>query len=373
MPVRILYILSTLSRCGPVNLLYSIINHLDRDEFEPHVLTLSPEGRESLRQHFEALNVRHDSLGMSRTEWWLKGQSQLRQRIQQLNPHLIHTHGFRADTGVVRAGFNRHCATIHNDPHIDYPLEYGKISGWLLAERHMRTIKAIPHPVAVSKTISQALSRRIGSTVQTIQNGIDMDYYTPAELGERTRFRHDLGIHDKETVFVYAGRFIRRKNPDHLVRAFMKVGSTIDAKLLMLGDGALLEQCRSIADDSVIFTGDVADVRRYLSASDVFVSSSSGEGLPLAVIEAMSMGLTVLLSDIPSHREIADVSDSAVKLFAVNNLDELAALLLKCTSMDVSHSSADAQASVREHFSANAMSANYQRFYRDIGRFRDRA
>lgn len=372
MPVRVLYILSTLARCGPVNLLYSIIKHLDRDEFEPHVLTLSPEVRESLRHQFEALNVRHDSLDMNRTEWWLKGQSRLRHRIEQLDPHIIHTHGFRADTGVVRTGFNRHCATIHNDPHIDYPLEYGKISGWLLAERHLRTIQSIPHPVAVSKTISQALFKRIGYSVHSIQNGIDVDYYAPAPPEERARFRHTLGIQDEEIVFVYAGRFIRRKNPEHVVRAFMKVAPTIKAKLLMLGDGELLEQCRSIADDSVIFTGDVFDVRMYFSASDAFVSSSSGEGLPLAVIEAMSMGLPVLLSDIPSHREIAEVSDSGVKIFAIDNLDELAALILKCISMDLSHSSADVRANVREHFSANAMSAGYQKFYRDIGRSRDR-
>lgn len=368
MPVRILYILSTLTRCGPVNLLYSIIKHLDRDEFEPHVLTLSPEVRGSLRHQFEALNVRLDSLDMNRTEWWLKGQSRLRQRIEQLDPHIIHTHGFRSDTGVVRTGFNKHCATIHNDPHIDYPLEYGRISGWLLAERHLRIIQSIPHPVAVSKVISEALSKRIGGSVHLIQNGIDVDYYTPAPPEERTRFRHSLGIQDEEIVFVYAGRFIRRKNPEHIVRAFMKVCSTIKAKLLMLGDGELLAQCRNIAGDTVIFAGDVADVRMYLSASDVFVSSSFGEGLPLAVIEAMSMGLPVLLSDIPSHREIFSVGNAFVQLFSLSNLDDLMLLLYRIRSLELSELSIKARDCVLKEFSSNAMVESYQKVYHRLAK-----
>jgi glycosyltransferase involved in cell wall biosynthesis len=53
----------------------------------------------------------------------------------------------------------------------------------------------------------------------------------------------------------------------------------------------------------VTFAGEVADAARLLAAFDVFAAPSRKEGLPLAVVEAMALGLPVVASDIPAHRE----------------------------------------------------------------------
>lgn len=58
---------------------------------------------------------------------------------------------------------------------------------------------------------------------------------------------------------------------------------------------------------SVVFHGFVDNVVPWLQASDLFVSASASEGMPLAVLEALSCGLPALLSDIPPHREIRDI------------------------------------------------------------------
>ncbi len=51
------------------------------------------------------------------------------------------------------------------------------------------------------------------------------------------------------------------------------------------------------------------DVFHYFEQSDLFVSTSWGEGLPVAVLEAMACRLPVILSDIPPHQEIAESVD----------------------------------------------------------------
>ena len=69
------------------------------------------------------------------------------------------------------------------------------------------------------------------------------------------------------------------------------------------------------------FHGFSPDVVSWLQAADLFVSASRSEGMPLAVLEALSCGCPALLSDIAPHCEIAeDVQDqSCVRLFDATN------------------------------------------------------
>ena len=64
-----------------------------------------------------------------------------------------------------------------------------------------------------------------------------------------------------------------------------------------------------INDDLVptgeLAVGDFEDVRPWMGAADLFVAPSLSEGMPNAVLEAMAMGLPLVLSDIPGHREAA--------------------------------------------------------------------
>jgi glycosyltransferase involved in cell wall biosynthesis len=53
-----------------------------------------------------------------------------------------------------------------------------------------------------------------------------------------------------------------------------------------------------------VFPGEVTDAAQFFPAFDVYVAPSAKEGLPLAVLEAMALGVPVLASDIPAHREV---------------------------------------------------------------------
>jgi glycosyltransferase involved in cell wall biosynthesis len=86
-------------------------------------------------------------------------------------------------------------------------------------------------------------------------------------------------------------------------------------------------------EDRVRFTGVIPreEVYRELLEGDLFISGSRWEGLPIAVLEAMALSRPVLLSDIPSHREIAELGGAVPVLphdldAWVRALGEIAAL-----------------------------------------------
>ncbi|MEM7067039.1 MAG: glycosyltransferase family 4 protein [Cyanobacteria bacterium P01_B01_bin.77] len=110
---------------------------------------------------------------------------------------------------------------------------------------------------------------------------------------------------------VSVGRLIKIKNIFTLLNAFHQ-GALESAKLVFVGEGNLRSKLTETVSalglqGRVKMTGLVSrdDVFRHCAQADVFVSTSRGEGLPVAVIEGMASGCPVILSDIPPHREVA--------------------------------------------------------------------
>jgi glycosyltransferase involved in cell wall biosynthesis len=86
-----------------------------------------------------------------------------------------------------------------------------------------------------------------------------------------------------------------------------------DVRLWMIGDGPLEVSLRKLSDElglneCVIFFGEQADVSPFMLAADLFVISSITEGLPVSLLEAMSVGLPAVVTDVGGMGEIARLS-----------------------------------------------------------------
>ena len=125
----------------------------------------------------------------------------------------------------------------------------------------------------------------------------------------------------------------------------------------------MMRECRRIAKDqpNIFFRGWVKDIAPYLIAGDAYVSASRSEGLPNAVLEALSWGLPVYLSDIPSHQDILGNRPDAGHLFSLQDSEQLLTLLNNF-SPSVCASTA-ARHIVTKHLNASRMSFDYQRRY----------
>ncbi len=114
---------------------------------------------------------------------------------------------------------------------------------------------------------------------------------------------------------VAVGRLEPVKDHATLLRAFA-AGAGDASRLVIIGAGSREEEVKAqVAElglsEHVEMTGLIPrdEVFRRCAAADVLVSTSLGEGLPVAVIEAMATGCPVILSEIPPHREVADGED----------------------------------------------------------------
>jgi glycosyltransferase involved in cell wall biosynthesis len=140
---------------------------------------------------------------------------------------------------------------------------------------------------------------------RVIPNGVDVGRLTAGAL-ERDDARAELKLPEKAIVVGTVARFDEVKRLDVLVDAVAPLG---DVTLALVGDGDESHRLRALAarhalGPRVSFAGEVDGAARLLRAFDVYASASRKEGMPLAVLEAMALGLPVVASDIPAHREV---------------------------------------------------------------------
>ena len=360
---KILYIISTLRRSGPTNQLYNIIKYLDKNEFDPYLVTLSPESDNSRWADYDALGVHLYSLGLSRLRGFLCTRKEIKSFLSEIKPDVIHTQGIRADiinTKLVKPAVS--ICTARNYPYYDYPAKFGIIRGIVMANRHIAALKKIK-VIACSMAI-QAQLRRHGINSFVIQNGIDISNYCLVDHNKRNDIRKKIGIEQDSFVFLAVGSLIPRKDVQTIINAFNNIKHEKKAQLIILGDGYQLKYLQNLVKNNLIlFHGNVNNVVEYLQAADVFVSSSFSEGLPNTVLEAMACGLPCLLSDIPPHKEITGETEWK---FPCKDYMKLASLMEKIQNIDTTQIGKQNRQKIENNFNAQKMSQHYQNIYCDI-------
>ncbi|ATF41866.1 glycosyltransferase family 4 protein [Weissella paramesenteroides] len=346
--IRVLYLVRSLKRCGPVNVLFYIIKNLDRNIFSPVVITFKAEGSDSRIDDFKALGVE------------IYSEKNMRQGIKKIKSILtyksskiiVHSHGILPD--FVNTLFNRknvvNISTIHNKPIEDYILTFGKIKGRLLAEIHYFLLRKLKI-VSCSESVGKSLKEHTRLSYVSIRNGVPFDH----KLVTNSR------ICGREINVVYVGSLSELKNVDFLIKAVLSVVNN-NVNLTIVGGGPKYKILKERYKDEpkIIFVGFKKDTTVFFQNADVFASSSLSEGLPMAVIESLSFGKPVLLSDIESHKEIMNQGRFG-KLFKNNNIDSFVHSFQKIIDL------VDKEKMIHDNaqpvFSDKVMSKKYQDLY----------
>lgn len=367
--IKILYLVSTLKRSGPIKVLLNLVSHLERDYVCPVIVTLSNEEENSMLSDFESVGIPVESLSLSKLQSLMKGRAVLARLLGDLMPTVVHSHGLRADVlmASMQCPWLRVC-TLHNYPYYDYLMKYGRAQGTFLAWQHVRSLHRIDCVVACSQTIESRMRTHHRIPVRVVQNGIDDCIYTPTTTMERQRLRQRLDLPKNQKVIISVGTLIARKDPETLLRGFLASRACKKGFLIILGSGNLRAACEYLASghDNIRFVGQVSNVLDYLKAADLFVSASRAEGLPNTVLEALACGLPVCLSNIPEHREILAYDTSVGRTFPVGRHDSLAQVLDECENIDLTAPFQPAADLVRHNFSSRDMAQKYQRLYCEL-------
>lgn len=324
--MRIAYVISTLDRCGPVNVLFDIVSNLG-DGFEAAVFTLAKEPATSRAADFEHIGCKVVCACNSRVVSMLAGEKLLARALRDFAPDVVHAHGFRAY--LVCEGLSTPTvATVHNCIFEDFLTSYGERRARWMTEKELMALRRFDAVVACSESNASYLRREYGLECDSVRNGVDQRKFLPLAASRRGDLRNELGIEPGALTVVATGGCSERKGtlplasgfPSALARVPFHSGAD-KAELHVFGEGPLYTECRGLGLENVTFHGFSPDVVPWLQAADLFVSASRSEGMPLAVLEALSCGCPALLSDIAPHREIAGAvhGQSCVRLFDATN------------------------------------------------------
>jgi glycosyltransferase involved in cell wall biosynthesis len=214
---------------------------------------------------------------------------------------VVHTHSAKAGvlgrTAAHRVQVERIVHTFHGFPFHQFQSPLRRVA-YVRIERRVGTFTDVF--LAVGPAVAaEAITRRIAlpERVRTIGVGADLTGPVPGAR-DRAEARRLLGVPPGMRVVGTVGRLTFQKAPGDFVRAVAALPRD-DVFAVWIGDGELRRQTERLAarcglSGRMAFTGERGDVAVLLPGLDVFAMASRYEGLPCAIVEAMTAGLPVV-------------------------------------------------------------------------------
>lgn len=237
-------------------------------------------------------------------------------------PDVLHIHsiGPAIFTPIARLFLIKVLVTYHAS---DYEQKkWGRFGRSILRIGERFAMRFAHEVISVSHHGARGLKRLYGRDVTVIPNGVE-----PIEQVDSGDVHRELDLQPKKYV-LHVGRSIPDKRQDDLIRAFRRA-ELPGWKLVLVGDlsgdDEYSTRVRTLAADDprVVLAGyrDGSALSSLLSNAGCFVLPSSYEGLPVALLEALSAGIPVLASDIDANHEI-ELPESCY--FPVGDIETLA-------------------------------------------------
>ncbi|MBR5515675.1 MAG: glycosyltransferase family 4 protein [Clostridia bacterium] len=142
--------------------------------------------------------------------------------------------------------------------------------------------------------------------------GLDLDMFTPVTFEEKRGAREGLGIGENEYFVLSVGEMNENKNHRTVIEAIKKIKekSLVDKDIVygICGDGFFREDIEQYVQknselEGVRFYGYQCDIKEYYAAADLTVFPSKREGLGMAGLESLAMGIPVIAADNRGTRE----------------------------------------------------------------------
>jgi glycosyltransferase involved in cell wall biosynthesis len=302
-PYRVAYVIGELGKGGAEYQLHELLRFLDRRLFEPRVFALTPSG-------YWADPIRR--LGVVVEELPRRGSAdagrvvKLRAALRRFAPDVLHTILFAANSygrlAALRLGIPVVIAAERNA--IRRPAWQVAIERLLdrSTDAYLVNCEAIAAVLADRERVAP-------EKVRVIPNGIDLARL-PAFALERASARAAGGRDPGRRLIAQVGRLSAQKDYPTFLRAAAMVAAEVpDVDFLVVGDGERRVELEALVArlglaGRVSFTGLVHDVPALLRQVDALALTSTYEGFPNVVVEAMAMGAVPVVSDVGGCREL---------------------------------------------------------------------
>lgn len=314
--IRIAYVINYIINNGPSNVVLNIIRNLDKSQYAITLITLFKGNDDNVVEKLceDGIEV-YECKSLNRMGCLLNNSKEFFDVINSKRFDIIHTHGFIPDILSSRIKDKlKKVTTIHNNMYEDYFDSYGYFKSVIFTRLHLDALKKLDECICCSKAVYDVMKFKL-KNISYIRNGIELIQ------AKSIITREELNIPRKAKVFIYVGALNVRKNVVWLIDEFVKCHLN-DEYLLILGQGEKEIECKKRADDHVLILGFKNDPIAYMNISDIYVSASKSEGFSISVLEALSCGLIIFLSDINPHKEIYQISNSDLYLGETFSLED---------------------------------------------------
>jgi glycosyltransferase involved in cell wall biosynthesis len=362
--------------------LLSLVEGLDKSRFQVEIAaplirqgTIDDTG---FIDEIKALDVRIHRVNMRRSIQPvadLRALWVLTNLIRREKYDIVHVHSSKA-------GFlGRIAARLNGVPTVYTPngfyflsnMPTAKVKTYLLLERLAGRLTDCLIAVSESER-EQAVNHGLISPARivVIPNAIDIQRFRPDPVIGR-QLRIEFGVPDDAMVVGTVARFIEQKDPITFIRAARLIADRMpNVRFLWCGEGPMRHEIEQLAAEleltSVIhFLGYRKDIANLMNVFDMFVLTSIFEGLPYTILEAMAVGLPLVVTDVVGNRDV--VIDGQNGLIVVPRSPEEVANAVSKLFQDREKRLSMGQESyylVTKHYRIQDMVSNIEGVYEDL-------
>lgn len=325
--------------------------------------------KEEMLPRFKNSGIRIERLPYNGSRDLLKTGKKLASLIDKKQINVVSTHLFvdKAITSIARQYVKfKHVSTLHS---VQNPYSKGIFS--LAFKNRLEDLyhnHIVDKNIAVSKASLDSWKRFRGlkhknSTV--LYSGIE----NLSCIKENKQH-----LKDNTKIFVTACRFTKEKGLERLIKLFFVLNEfSKNWQFWIIGDGLLRTELKKLVEklrleDQVIFKGFQTDLCKFYKEADFYINSSFHEALPVSIIEAMSVGMPVIGSNVGG---IPEVIDHGVNGYLVDfqNTNERLDILKNCLGMSKKKYEQLSQNSIetfKTRFSIENYTANFNNEMRQL-------
>ncbi len=366
-PARIFHLIKSLGRGGAEVLLAEGLRHADRERFTYGYGYFLP-WKDAVVPALEKEGAEVVCFGARSSPAVLLSAWKVARFLKTWNADLMHCHlPISGVTGRL-AGRMAGVPVVYTE-HIDMeqyslPTRWANLATWPLQER----------VVAVSEEAAASARRHAGERVpvEVVLNGVDTEVFDPAEQSGQA-VRAEWGIPSEAPLVGTIAVFRPQKRLHDWLEAAARIRRAVpEARFLIVGEGPLREELEAKKgalglDEAVTFAGFQEDVKPYLAALDVYLMSSEREGLPIALLEAMSMGCPVTSTAVGGIPGVVREGEDGF-LVEMGDAEALAQAALKLVKdagrrQEMGRS---ARRQIQENFSMERMARQLEALYTDV-------
>jgi len=368
-PLRVFQLIKSLGRGGAEMLLPETLRHADRERFTYQYGYFLP-WKDAMVASLESQGVDVACFSARSNASILLSANRVAEHLRRARADVLHCHLPIAGVVGRLAGRLAGVPVIYTEHNMQerYNLFTRRLnlSTWRLQERVL----------AVSQDVASSIRTHADSRipVDVVLNGVDVDRFDRRTV-DTTAIRRELGIPPEAPVVGSVAVFrVQKRLHDwlHAARALRERHPA--SHFILVGDGPLREELHASAaavalGDSLHWVGLQQDVRPYLAAMDVYLMSSMFEGLPIALLEAMSMQCAVVATAVGGIPEVVRDGENGF-LVAPGQPDELARVAsdLLATPEVANRCAAAARRTVEDHFSVRRMTRQLEATYLDVAK-----